>query len=432
MENTQAIKILLVDDNESKRTALKTMLGDFGRNLVAVDSGKDALRALLKEDFAVILMDVHMPVMDGFETAALIRQREKSAYVPIIFITAADKSESHVAKGYSLGAVDYIYTPVLQEVLQAKVAVFVELKSQAELLRAAAERHAAMAQELAEANRGLEQANRKLKESQMHLIQTEKMLSLAQLVAGIAHEINNPLAFVATNLFTVTAALELLAPEVALHLPEKAVEKMQKARARLDDMALGVNRVRDLVLNLRTFSRLDEVEFKKIDIHESIESVLLFLQHRIRGHIELDKQYGNVESLACNAGQLNQVLMHLIANAADAIEGPGTIRIATGQLNGEIFISVRDTGKGIPENIRHRIFEPFFTTKPVGQGSGLGLAISYGIVKAHEGVIEIESEVGKGTQFTIKLRLNLKKKSLDVPTHAVFPPLEPPSPVAVE
>ena len=180
MNPTEQVKILLVDDDDAKLMAVKSMLADFDRNLVVANSGGEALRALLSQDFALILMDVNMPVMDGFETAALIRQRDKSASVPIIFITAADKSDTHAARGYSLGAVDYIYTPIVPEILRAKVAVFVELRVQADSLRAAAEERAAMAETLSRSNRDLEEANQKLKETQVHLIHTEKMASLGQ------------------------------------------------------------------------------------------------------------------------------------------------------------------------------------------------------------------------------------------------------------
>jgi two-component system NtrC family sensor kinase len=172
-------------------------------------------------------------------------------------------------------------------------------------------------------------------------------------------------------------------------------------------MLEGAERVKDLVSKLRTFSRLDEGEFKTVDIHESIESVLLFLRHKMQDRIQVERHYGSVESLSCFAGELNQVIMNLIANAIDSIEGCGKITLITKQQDGYFCISIRDTGKGIPQEIRNRIFEPFFTTKPIGRGTGLGLAISYGILKAHDGSIEFSSEEGKGTEFTLKIPLSL-------------------------
>jgi two-component system NtrC family sensor kinase len=197
-------------------------------------------------------------------------------------------------------------------------------------------------------------------------------------------------------------------------LPPDVYAKVSKMHARIDNAHAGAVRVKDLVSKLRTFSRLDEGTVKTINIHESIESVLLFLRHKMEGRIEVERNYGDVEMLTCLAGELNQVLMNIIANAIDAIDanqenaGPGRITIATGQQNGHFVIRVRDTGKGIPEGIRNRIFEPFFTTKPIGQGTGLGLAISYGIVQAHQGSMEFSSTAGEGTEFVLKIPTSMR------------------------
>jgi len=161
-----------------------------------------------------------------------------------------------------------------------------------------------------------------------------------------------------------------------------------------------------LVAKLRTFSRLDEGQIKTIDIHESIESVLLFLRHKMENRIEVERSYNATGDLTCLAGELNQVLMNVIGNAIDSIEAAGRISLSTNVRDGNFVIAVRDTGKGIPENIRDKVFEPFFTTKPIGQGTGLGLAISYGIIQAHRGSIEFSSEIGKGTEFILKIPMS--------------------------
>ena len=179
-------------------------------------------------------------------------------------------------------------------------------------------------------------------------------------------------------------------------------------RSRLADMHEGLDRVRDLVVSLRTFSRLDEGEFKTVDVHEGIDSVLMFLRHQTEGRIEIVKHYDAPHTLDCYAGRLNQVIMNLISNAVDSIDGPGVITIETRQQGLMFEIAIRDTGAGIPEHVRPKIFDPFFTTKPVGQGTGLGLAISYGIIRDHKGVIEVASEVGQGSEFTVKIPLHLK------------------------
>ena len=235
------------------------------------------------------------------------------------------------------------------------------------------------------------------------MIQNEKMASLGQLVAGIAHEINNPLAFVVNNLFVVELRVARVIQEIEPILTETSLQELRETQTCLEEMREGLNRVKELVLDLRTFSRLDEGEFKTIDVADTIDSVLLLLKHRMHSRIEVEKHYSPERMLYCYAGRLNQVLMNLIANAIDAIAGEGTIVITTGQSEEFFLISVRDTGNGIPEAIRSKIFDPFFTTKPIGQGTGLGLAISYGIVQEHGGSIEVQSEEGAGTEFIVKI-----------------------------
>jgi len=171
-----------------------------------------------------------------------------------------------------------------------------------------------------------------------------------------------------------------------------------------------LERVKALVLNLRTFSRLDEGEFKTIDVGESIDSVLLLLHHRMNGRIHVEMQHGPERTLYCHGGRLNQVFMNLIGNAMDSIAGEGKIRIETGREGNLFFISISDTGRGIPAAIRNRIFDPFFTTKPVGKGTGLGLSISYGIVQDHQGTIEVQSTEGCGSEFIVKIPCDLESK----------------------
>jgi two-component system NtrC family sensor kinase len=260
------------------------------------------------------------------------------------------------------------------------------------------------------ANQGLEEANRKLKEAQAQLVQTEKMASLGQLVAGLAHEINNPLAFVVNNLYTVATGLDRIAPEVEPHLSKPSLARMRKVRKRLREMEEGLDRIKELVGNLRTFSRLDEGEFKTIDIGDSIDSVLVLLKHKMNGRIQVERNYSPDRMLSCYAGRLNQVFMNLIANAVDAIAGKGKIVITTSHTSDTYCISVRDTGKGIPEAIRGRIFDPFFTDKPIGQGTGLGLAISYGIVQEHRGSIEVQSQEGAGAEFNVRIPRDLESR----------------------
>jgi two-component system, NtrC family, sensor kinase len=428
----QSGRLLAIDDSPTHLEHLSLTLQAAGYNVEKALSGAEGLQRIATQAFDCVLVDLIMPEMDGLEVCRRITSMRRALENPLaVIILTSSENEENMTRGLEAGADDFVSKASDLAVLTARIRALLrrgffqkenrrileELKGkELEALRArasqeSAEVRAAMAEELSRANDELEKVNTKLKQTQMHLIHTEKMASLGQLVAGIAHEINNPLAFVLNHLFTVTEALTLISPEVQPHLSETGAAKLRKVCTRLEEMGQGLDRIKGLVLNLRTFSRLDEGEFKDIDIHESIESVLLFMEHKMRGRIQIEKRYGTVQALSCYAGQFNQVVMNLMSNAIDAIEGKGDICITTGQTEDMAFVSVRDSGKGIPGSIRQRIFEPFFTTKPVGQGTGLGLAISYGIVEAHEGIIEVESEEGKGTQFTVKIRLDLKGKS---------------------
>jgi len=288
---------------------------------------------------------------------------------------------------------------------------------------------AANAQHKAEA---LEKALHDLQQAQAQLIQTEKMSSLGQLVAGVAHEINNPVNFIYGNLTYANNYSNDLLNLIGLYQkhypnPNPEIEEcaedidldflMSDMPKILSSMKVGADRIRQIVLSLRNFSRIDQAEMKPIDIHEGIESTLLILQNRLKANgarpqIEVIKEYGNLPIVECFAGQLNQVFMNIISNAIDALEEEQgksdlspTIRISTEVADSDsIIIRIADNGPGMSEQVKKRLFDAFFTTKPVGQGTGLGLSISYQIVvDKHKGLFWCESELGKGTEFWIKI-----------------------------
>jgi two-component system NtrC family sensor kinase len=372
----------------------------------------------------VILSDYVLPSFGALHALRLLE--ESGLDIPLIVLTGMVNEET-VVESMQHGATDYLLKdrmtrlgPAVRRAIEGRALRSQKRHAEANatrdrVLKEAAEARAAVVDALAQTNCELQESNRRLKETQAQLIQNEKMASLGQLVAGIAHEINNPLAFVVNNLFIVETGLDHLTPELEPHLSEPALGKFRKTRARLAEMSAGLDRVKELVLNLRTFSRLDAAEFTTIDVVEAIESVLLLLNHKLNGRIQVEKQYGPLRMLDCYAGRLHQVLMNLIANAIDAVESQaavsqaaeGRIVIATSHAPEAFVISVRDTGAGIPEAIRSKIFDPFFTTKPVGQGTGLGLAISYGIVQDHSGAIQVQSQEGIGTEFVVTIPINL-------------------------
>jgi two-component system, NtrC family, sensor kinase len=255
----------------------------------------------------------------------------------------------------------------------------------------------------------LAQSNRDLHQTQVQLIQAEKMASLGSLVAGIAHEINTPVGAINSMHDTLVRAVAKLEVELDKKLPqEHPARRVMTASFQVIGeanrvIATGTERVRDIVRSLRNFARLDEADWKRVDLHEGIESTLALVQHDLKNRIELIKDYGAIPLVECFPGRLNQVFLNLLVNAAQAIEGKGQITIGTWKENDRVYVMFQDTGKGIsPENVS-RIFESGFTTKKVGMGTGLGLSICSQIVKAHQGEILVESKVGKGTIFTVVL-----------------------------
>ncbi|QHG17756.1 ATP-binding protein [Nostoc sp. ATCC 53789] len=278
----------------------------------------------------------------------------------------------------------------------------------------------------------LKETLQELRLTQSQLIQNEKMYSLGQLVAGIAHEINNPVNFIYGNLkYTDDYTQQLLwllqlyqkhypypEPEIQNAKEEADIEYLTEDLPKmLASMKIGASRIREIVLSLRIFSRLDEAEFKSADIHEGIDSTLLILQHRIksqnaRPQITVIKEYGDIPKIQCFAGQLNQVFMNILANSIDALEEAfekglcqePIIRISSIQVNENVVVNIADNGTGIPEAIQSRLFDPFFTTKAVGKGTGMGLSISYQIITdKHGGSLKCISSPGGGTEFVITI-----------------------------
>ena len=272
-------------------------------------------------------------------------------------------------------------------------------------------------------NRELEAAYAELKATQAKILQQEKMACVGQLAAGVAHEINNPIGFVGSNLGSLEKYVKRMTEFIALQteiieasLSDDAVEEQRQSRRKLkidhtlQDITLllvesvdGVDRVRKIVQDLKGFSRVDEVEYKVADINACVESTINIVWSELKYKATLVKEYGDLPLVKCYPQQLNQVFMNLLVNAVQAIERQGEIRVKTWHEQDAIMVSVSDTGCGIPEQSLSRIFEPFFTTKEVGKGTGLGLSITYEIVKKHEGEITVQSEPGKGTTFLIKI-----------------------------
>jgi two-component system, NtrC family, sensor kinase len=418
--------ILVVDDNPTNIQVLFDVLSEIGYRVAIAKSGEAALQRLQSYHPDIILLDVMMPGIDGFETCQRLKAEPANRDIPVIFMTALSDTVDKV-KGLSLGAVDYITKPIQHEEALARIRVHLQLSNSQKVLE----------QRTIELSRTLDN----LKQTQVHLVQSEKMSSLGQLVAGVAHEINNPINFISGNLEPAEAYIQDLITFVSLYRechpqPHPQIEAWMKEvdmdylaedlPKLLNSLKLGSDRIRQLVLSLRNFSRLDEAELKPVDIHAGIDSTLVILQHRLKASsdhptIQVIKDYGQLPMVECYPSQLNQVVMNLLSNAIDALEDEmgnrsermgnkptlsnPTITIRTFVThNNWVTIAIADNGIGISEEIRSQLFNPFFTTKSIGKGTGLGLSISHQIItQKHGGKIDCDSTLGQGTEFVVQI-----------------------------
>jgi signal transduction histidine kinase len=432
---SQSPLILIVDDNPTNVKVLFDVLEAEGCRTFIARSGEDALDKLevLRPD--LILLDVMMAGMDGFETCMRIKANPVTHVIPVIFMTALSDTADKV-NGFSCGAVDYIAKPFQQEEVLARIKLHLELYHLRQQLE---KKVAARTQALTTALQEVQQAQQQLQNSQLKIIQSEKMSALGNLVAGVAHEINNPVGCIVGNVRFVEDAIENLLSLIDLYQqqftqPDELIAKKLKAidleylrqdlpklvRAMKD----GGDRITSISKSLRTFSRTDTDQKQTFNLQDGIDSTLLILRHRLKANdqrpeIEVMTEYSDGLLIDCFPGQLNQVFMNILANSIDALEesnqgrdfteienNPNQIWIKTAAADDQIKITIADNGNGISEEVRSRIFDHLFTTKEVGKGTGLGLAIAHQIiVEKHGGTIVVNSELGKGTEFAISLPL---------------------------
>jgi len=425
----QTATVLIVDDNSANLGVLSETLDQAGLEVWVAQSGKIALERVKYALPDLILLDVMMPEINGFETCCQLKANSETKNIPVIFMTALSDTANKV-KGLQLGAVDYITKPFQQEEILARVQLHLKL---ADLTKKLAEKNVLLEQKVAETN----QAYCELQHMQLQLIQNEKMSSLGQMAAGIAHEINNPVNFIYGNLSHAKSYIEDIMgllkvyqeeyphPTVRIQAEQDAIDLafIQTDLLKLfSSMTLGTQRIQDIVKSMRVFSRLDEAEAKAVDIHEGIDSTLTILQHRLKSRpdypeIEVVRDYGQLPLVECYPGQLNQVFMNILSNAIDALEEYRQQRSAQGnaergkiQIRTEVvrdcwvMIRIADNGTGMSEPVQKRLFDPFFTTKSVGKGTGLGLSISYEIiVEKHGGKLYCQSAPGQGAEFIIEI-----------------------------
>ncbi len=411
-------RVLAVDDVEQNLRLLTALLAGLPCEVVRARSGEQALSLVKTEEFAVLLLDVNMPGMDGYAVARRVRELPQGRELPIVFITASDRSDQGVLRGYDSGAVDYLFKPVQREILRSKVSVFADLyerrrqlmqtrddlhRSNVELRQLAAEK-AELAREARVVAEDLQSAYMHLKSTQAQLVQSAKLATLGELVAGLAHEINNPLAFCLSHLDTARRGL------VAVRDNPGATEATHDATwAKVDDRLLqlnvGLSRIADLMTKLQTFARHREGDFRVVSVRACLEAVVALVRHRLGDRVSVDLRVREPDLLGCFPTLLNEAVMSLVVNAIESMADAGTITIASTYRDGDCVISVTDTGGGIAAELRDRVLEPFFTTKQVGSGVGLGLPLALSIARRHGGTLELSPNVPHGTQARLVLPL---------------------------
>jgi len=389
-------RVLIVDDDERNAFAASEALEELGHELVVARSGEEALRKLLDDDYAVILLDLHMPGMDGYETAALIRERKRTRDTPIVFVTAVYRDEAHLFQAYSAGAVDVVFKPVDPFILRSKVSVLVDLhlkncevQRQSDYRRWLLEENARVRQEKAAAERLLAQA--------------QKMEAVGQLTGGIAHDFNNLLTVVLGN-------VDLLS--------RRAGDDARQLR-QLGAIRHAAERGRDLTHQLLAFSRRQHLNPIAVDVNALVRNFAPLLQQAVGEAVTVHTILS--EASACvhaDPAQLETALLNLAVNGRDAMPQGGSLKVKVSCCDADaealrkadpaakgawVCIEVSDTGVGMSAEVAERVFEPFFTTKEIGKGSGLGLSQVYGFVRQSEGHVVIDSRPGAGANIRLFL-----------------------------
>jgi signal transduction histidine kinase len=410
--------ILVVDDEKINRALFAAQLAHASYRTVAAENGEAAIRLARETLPDVILLDVMMPGMSGYDVAKRLKDDERTRNIPIIIVTALDDQESRLTALHS-GAEEFLTKPVMEAELLTRVRNLLKLKKYQDSL-------AAQRTDLAEQ---VEAGRLELDQAQEKLLHSEKMASIGLLAAGVAHEINNPVGYVKSNFSVLkdyaNSLLMLLgryeAVEPLLPADDPAVRAMLDTKRAVDlgflredllqliDQSLdGIGRVEKIVRDLKNFSRADAgPAFVMADLNTCIESALSIAYNEIKYKADVVKELGDLPEVECSPSQLAQVFLNLLVNAAQAFRegmarGVITVRSAS-DGDDRVRVEIADTGCGMTEAQMKRIFDPFYTTKPVGVGTGLGLSISYGIVEAHGGRLEVASTLGAGSTFRLSL-----------------------------
>lgn len=394
------MKIIVAEDNRVSASLLNKLLSKEGYSVINAENGKEAWDKLNSSGARILLTDWIMPEINGIELCSKIRNADLPGYTYIILLTAKSAKEDAI-EGLKAGADDFITKPFDREELLTRVRTAERIIS-------------------------LEDKNEK---AQQQLLISEKMASIGQLAAGVAHEINNPVGFISSNLKTLgdyhSDLVELISAyrqviKCILDNPESSLydfaKKIANAEKQVDidyilndikdlvaDCCEGTDRIKKIVIDMKDFAHPGEAKPVLSDINNCIESTLHLVWNEIKYKADVFKEFGVLNEIECVPQQINQIFMNILVNAAHAIPNRGEIHISTAQKNNGVEIVIKDTGTGIPATKIDKIFDPFFTTKEPGKGTGLGLHVTYNIIKKHGGTIEVKSIVGEGTEFVIWL-----------------------------
>lgn len=398
-----AAKIAVVDDSELARDLLCELLSEQGHEVIGFSSGAAEFKSLAKASPDLVLLDVNMPEMDGFEVCEQLKKLPQFIDVPIIFISSLTDVQDKI-KAFQCGGVDYVTKPIEMAEVTARIRIHLNLRK--------------YQTQLTEKNTILTQAMSELKSAQSYLVQSEKMASLGQLVAGVAHEINNPVSVIYGNVHIMQRNMVRLQRYIDCIHQEGLGEQQQQLREQLrinhllsDLEPLVLNtleateRTRDIVTDLRTFSSGNTSQKEQVNLVQAVDTASRWVIKAKSKRIEL---IGNIPEQLCvygHLGQLTQVMINLFQNAVDVtteLTHP-SIEIKAGETEHLLWLSIADNGSGIIESDLGGIFDPFFTTKPVGQGTGLGLSISYSIIKEHGGELSVANSDKGGAVFRIEL-----------------------------
>ena len=402
------MEILIAEDNSAVRLLYETTLKQTGHKLVLTENGTEAFARFTRTMPRMVITDWDMPGMNGIDLCRKIRSHENDRYTYIIFVTSMDRKEDAV-RGLDAGADDYIRKPFHARELMARI----------------------------RAGERILQLEERIALASVELYRSEKMAAVGRLSAGIAHEVNNPLGAISGNLEVLEsyhlefqqflslwegfyaslnqkkdldASIRNGLDAVRAAEEEKDLAYiMEDCREILTESRGSIRRIAALVNDLRTFARPGEAGVKKVDVNGEIETALRIIKNEIVFAHPVGLDFGNLPLVECQPSQLNQVFYAFLANAAHATREKGRVRIATKGGSDSVVVTVSDTGTGIEKEELSRLFDPFFTTRKVGEGRGMGLHLAYHIVKNHGGRIEVKSDHGKGTVFTLVLPLSFPR-----------------------